>query len=70
MGTGFVEDAWYVAAWSDELAERPLARVILDRPVVLFRRTDGTPVALEDRCIHRRLPLSAGRVRGDAIECG
>jgi vanillate O-demethylase monooxygenase subunit len=70
MGAAFVEDAWYVAAWSDELAERPLARVILDRPVVLFRRTDGAPVALEDRCIHRRLPLSAGRVRGDAIECG
>jgi phenylpropionate dioxygenase-like ring-hydroxylating dioxygenase large terminal subunit len=70
MSSKFITDAWYVAAWSDELAERPLARVILDQPVVLFRRGDGSPAALEDRCIHRRLPLSLGRVRGDRIECG
>jgi vanillate O-demethylase monooxygenase subunit len=70
MTARFVEDAWYVAAWSDQLGAAPLARVILGRPVVLFRCADGAPVALEDRCIHRRLPLSAGRIRGDVIECG
>jgi phenylpropionate dioxygenase-like ring-hydroxylating dioxygenase large terminal subunit len=69
MSGRYVTEAWYVAAWSDELEERPLARVILEQPVVLFRRADRTPVALEDRCIHRRLPLSLGRVRGDRIEC-
>jgi vanillate O-demethylase monooxygenase subunit len=26
--------------------------------------------ALEDACVHRKLPLSMGRVRGDLIECG
>ena len=70
MSGRYVTDAWYVAAWSDELAEQPVACVILEQPVVLFRRVDGTPVALEDRCVHRRLPLSLGRVRGDVIECG
>ena len=69
-GQPFVRDAWYLASWSDELAERPLGVVLLGDPVVLFRRTNGTPTALEDRCIHRSLPLSAGRVRGDVIECG
>jgi len=52
------------------LADTPIARVVLEQPLVLYRRSDGTPVALEDRCIHRRLPLSFGRVRGDVIECG
>jgi len=71
MSDKFVTDAWYVAAWSDELGpDRPLARIVLERPVVLYRRRDGSPVALEDRCIHRRLPLSLGRVAGDGIECG
>jgi vanillate O-demethylase monooxygenase subunit len=70
MSSRFVADAWYLAAWSDELMEQPLPRVILEQPVVLFRRADGTPVALEDRCVHRRLTLSLGRVRGDHIECG
>jgi phenylpropionate dioxygenase-like ring-hydroxylating dioxygenase large terminal subunit len=70
VSSRYITDAWYVAAWSDELAEEPLARVLLEQPVVLFRRADGTPAALEDRCIHRRLPLSLGRVRGDRIECG
>src|SRR5258708_6152703 len=70
MSDPFVSDAWYVAAWSDQLADRPLARVVLEQPVVLFRRGDGSPAALEDRCVHRRLPLSLGRIRGDALECG
>jgi phenylpropionate dioxygenase-like ring-hydroxylating dioxygenase large terminal subunit len=43
----FVNDGWYVAAWSDELTDRPLARILLGQPVVLSRRGDGTAVALE-----------------------
>lgn len=70
-GTAFVRNAWYAAAWSDELAgDKPLGCVMLGEPVVLYRRGDGVPVALEDRCVHRSLPLSVGRVRGDVIECG
>jgi phenylpropionate dioxygenase-like ring-hydroxylating dioxygenase large terminal subunit len=44
--------------------------VLLGEPVVLYRRSDGTPVALEDRCCHRRAPLSRGRVEGDDLRCG
>lgn len=70
-GTAFVREAWYAGAWSDELqAEKPIACALLGEPVVLYRRADRTPAALEDRCVHRSLPLSAGRVRGDLIECG
>jgi phenylpropionate dioxygenase-like ring-hydroxylating dioxygenase large terminal subunit len=69
-GQSFVSEAWYLAAWSDELTDKPLGIVLLGDPIVLFRRTDGTPAAIEDRCIHRSLPLSLGRVCGDVIECG
>jgi vanillate O-demethylase monooxygenase subunit len=66
----FVHDAWYVAAWGDEVTRTPLRRIFLDQPVALYRRRDGRPVALADRCIHRAYPLSRGKVDGDAIVCG
>lgn len=70
-GQGFVRQAWYVAAYSDELvAGSPRAVTLLEDPIVLFRGKDGAPIALEDRCVHRSLPLSAGRVRDGIIECG
>jgi phenylpropionate dioxygenase-like ring-hydroxylating dioxygenase large terminal subunit len=43
----FLNDGWYVAAWSDELTDRPFARTLLGQPVLLSRRSDGSPVALE-----------------------
>jgi vanillate O-demethylase monooxygenase subunit len=70
-GATFVRNAWYAAAWADELAaDKPLGVTMLGDPIVLYRRSDRTPAALEDRCVHRSLPLSVGRVRGDVIECG
>lgn len=60
-------DSWYVAALSEEVGRRPLARTVLGRRMVLFRTMDGTAVALEDRDAHRPVPLSAGRLEGDEI---
>ena len=39
----------------------------MNEPVVFYRTEDGTPVALEDRCPHRRLPLSMGKLVGDDV---
>lgn len=63
-------NCWWVAAFGDEVGRSPLARWLVDTPVVLFRTENGEPVALEDRCPHRQAPLSSGRLCGDAIECG
>ena len=66
----FLKNAWYVAAWDHEVGRQNLLRrLFLNEPVVLYRQEDGTPVALEDRCCHRHAPLSAGKLRGDDIEC-
>ncbi len=66
----FLRNAWYAAAWDHEVGEKPLGRTILGEPVAMFRDAAGKVVALEDRCCHRGLPLSCGRVSGDEIECG
>lgn len=67
----YLRNAWYVAAWSEDLAdEAVLGRMILKEPVVLYRQTNGEVVALQDRCPHRFAPLSMGKVlRGDRIQC-
>jgi vanillate O-demethylase monooxygenase subunit len=66
----FLKNCWYVAAEAREVSRAPLGRVLLGEPVVLYRREDGTPVALEDRCCHRRAPLHKGKLIGDRLQCG
>ena len=66
----FLRNHWYVAAWSDELGSEPLAVKMLNEDIVLYRTRDGRPAALENRCAHRRLPLSKGKLVNDSIECG
>lgn len=68
--TPFVFDDWYVAALADEVGPRLLARTLLGRGIVLYRTAAGQVVAMEDRCPHRSMPLSAGELKDDHIVCG
>ncbi|MCB9603626.1 MAG: aromatic ring-hydroxylating dioxygenase subunit alpha [Sandaracinus sp.] len=64
-----VVDDWYVLARSAELGRRPIARELHGRPIALFRDGAGRAAALVDRCPHRNVPLSAGRVEQGELEC-
>lgn len=66
----YLMNAWYVGAWSEEVGDGDLlARTLLDRKVVLFRDGKGRLAALEDRCPHRFVPLSAGKLKEGMIIC-
>jgi len=65
-----LRNQWYCAALSHEIGQAPLGRIFLGEPVVMYRKSDGSAVALEDRCCHRRAPLSKGQVEGDNLRCG
>lgn len=66
-----VRRAWYVIARSDEVVgATPLRRQLWGQPIVVFRGEDGLVGALLDRCPHRDVPLSAGSVIGNHIQCG
>ena len=60
-------NAWYAVARDVELRYELLARKVCDTRVVVYRRRDGVPVALEDCCWHRMLPLSKGSLRRPSI---
>ena len=66
----FLQKRWYVAAWPEEIGREFLSRTILNKPVLFYRTEDGSAVALQDRCPHRFVPLSEGRLIGDVVECG
>lgn len=63
-----IHTRWLVAARADRLKRAPLAVTVLGKPLVLVR-LDGVIVAMEDRCPHRQVPLSAGRVTAAGLQC-
>lgn len=65
-----LQNYWYAAAWDHEVSRSLLARTICNEPVVMYRRQDGAPVALFDRCWHRLAPLHLGRLVDDQVICG
>lgn len=70
-GSYYLRNHWYVVAHAFEIeTSKPIARTICDEPVVIYRGEDGVVGMLNDRCPHRRAPLSLGEVCGTAIACG
>jgi phenylpropionate dioxygenase-like ring-hydroxylating dioxygenase large terminal subunit len=66
-----IRNAWYVGLWSSELpAGKLVPQKILNEPVVFFRKEDGQPAAMIDRCSHRFVPLSMGALLpGNRVQC-
>lgn len=66
---GYRRDEWYPVCRSDRLRSRPMAAMLFGVPIAVFRTRGGQPGALLDRCPHRNVPLSLGRVRDDRLQC-
>lgn len=64
-----LKNYWYIAAQTHELGSRPISRAIFGEPTVLFRCATGEVGALLDRCAHRNMALSLGRVVNQCVEC-
>lgn len=66
----YLKNAWYVSALSTEIGpEAMFHRKILDTSILIYRKADGTAVALHDRCPHRFAPLHLGKRVGDEVVC-
>jgi len=63
-------DDWYPALRTARLRRGKLAKaLLLDIPLVLGRKSDGSVFAMRDSCPHRGIPLSAGWFDGQHVTC-
>ena len=46
----YLRNSWYVAAWDHEVDSGLVPIKVLGEAIVLYRKTDGVVVALEDAC--------------------
>lgn len=60
---------WYVVAKSTEVQAQPLGIILWNQPIVLYRESMGNLCAIADRCPHRQVKLSHGRVIDNHLEC-
>ncbi len=67
----FLRNTWYVAMFSSDLDDgRLMHRTILNEPILFYRKEDGGVASFTDRCPHRSVPLSMGKMRpGDRVQC-
>ena len=65
----YLRNCWYVAGWSKDFDRVLKAEKFLDENIVIYRKQDGSPAALENACPHRKLPLSKGTLADDNIIC-
>ena len=65
----WIQNAWYVAGFSRDIEHALFPRTLLGKPMLLFRRLDGQPVAMDDKCPHRGVPLSLGILVDGMVRC-
>ena len=66
----FLMNAWYGAAKSGEVADKPLGRKICGENIAFFRDAEGRIAAVDDYCPHRGAAMSLGRVCNGNLVCG
>lgn len=69
MKKEFLRNAWYVGAWAHEVSRKLTSRTILGESLLLYRKENGEPVAIGNRCPHRFAPLDMGKLIGDVVQC-
>ncbi|PCK07069.1 MAG: (2Fe-2S)-binding protein [Alteromonadaceae bacterium] len=67
---GTLRDYWYVAGLEKDVTYKdPLTTIIMETRLVIWSKSDGTLVAMRDRCSHRNALLSRGSIKDDCIKC-
>ncbi|QVL57788.1 MAG: aromatic ring-hydroxylating dioxygenase subunit alpha [Simkaniaceae bacterium] len=59
----------YPIGFTKNLKDKPIRVLLQGKPLVMFRGKEGKIIVLEDRCPHRGVPLSKGKVDSDGIVC-
>ena len=64
-----IRNQWYVVLESNEVGHRPVGVTRLGEKMVFWRDQAGKINAAVDRCPHRGVALSVGKVQGGQLQC-
>ena len=64
-----IRNQWYVVLESNEVGNRPIGVTRLGEKMVFWRDGSGHVQAAVDRCPHRGVALSAGKIEADHLQC-
>jgi len=60
---------WYVVMDSTQVGDKPVGVVRMGEKLVFWRDSHGKVNCFRDKCVHRGVQLSQGKVIGDNIQC-
>ncbi len=67
---GMNPNYWYPLEWSEAVRKgKAVKATFWGRPIAVWRGADGVVSAVEDRCAHRHIPLTMGKVKGCNLVC-
>lgn len=60
---------WYAIAHITEISKKPTKFERLGKNIVTWRDVDNNIIVMDNRCPHRGVELSAGKICDNAIQC-
>jgi phenylpropionate dioxygenase-like ring-hydroxylating dioxygenase large terminal subunit len=67
--TAMIRNQWYIVLESNEVGAHPVGVTRLGEKMVFWRDQAGKVCAAIDRCPHRGVALSAGKIKSDHLQC-
>lgn len=64
-----IPDQWYVVMDSSQVKSRPVGATRMGERLVFWRDAAGRVICLADKCVHRGVQLSKGRIIHDHLRC-
>ena len=65
-----LEDYWFILCESKDITAKPKSFKLLNQSIAVYRTKDKEAVAFIDRCPHRNIPISDGKICNGNLVCG
>lgn len=64
-----IPNQWYAVMDSSQVRSRPVGVARMGEKLVFWRDSTGKVICLRDKCVHRGVQLSKGRIMNDHLQC-
>jgi phenylpropionate dioxygenase-like ring-hydroxylating dioxygenase large terminal subunit len=64
-----LEDYWFILCESKDVKKKPRSFKLLNKDIAVYRNSENKALAFIDRCPHRNVPVSEGRICNGNLVC-